>query len=206
MIHVVDIETTGLNQWSNEILTCAIVTLDNDLKEVERNEFRRKPECIAQWSRDAEEVHKITIEQAITFDSGKVFRKNLKEYLLSFGQDSVFVCHSYPMFGKLDLIDYQFIFSEFNRLGDHWWLYKKFPRGNILSTISRRNIYPVESQKLNVWAEFLKIELDHHDAMSDALACAEVFRWQQRNVGSEKGDREGNRRSDFGLFRSATTG
>ena len=198
MIHVIDVETTGLNQWSNEILTCAVVTLDNDLKEVSRNEFRRKPEYSTTWSEEAEAVHRIPWEQANTFPDSKSFRKNLKSHLQSFGSGSVFVCHALPFLSNVDLIDYQFIFSEFNRVGDHFWLYDIFPTGNILSTITRsKKGLPVENQKLDTWAHYLGFDLDHHDAMSDALACAEVYKYRRSMDGF---DRKTNRKCDFGLF------
>ncbi len=201
MIHVVDLETTGLDQWRNEILTCAVVTLDNDLKEVSRNEFKRKPEYPEQWSLDAEAVHGITWDESLAFPNSKNFRQDLKEYLQSFGSKALFVCHALPMYGGLDLIDYQFIFSEFNKVEDHWWLYKVFPTGNVLSTISRsKKGLPVKDQKLSTWAEYLGFELNHHEAMSDALACAEVFKYRSSRDGYREADRIGN----FGLFEHST--
>ena len=110
MIFFVDCETTGTDYWRNEILTKSLVVTDYDLKILEIETFKFRPEFDT-WDRESERIHGITYNEASTFGDKRSAYTDMLEFIESFGSNHMYVCHAFPMFGKLDYFDYQFSFS-----------------------------------------------------------------------------------------------
>ena len=82
MIYAFDIETTGLNCWSNEMITLSMGAYS--LKErtlVDEIEIEFRPEFMNKWDDGAEKIHGITRERAIKFPPREEGRKKLLSFL-----------------------------------------------------------------------------------------------------------------------------
>ncbi len=186
MYAVIDIETTGLDPWRNEILTVSTVILDVMLDEVTRWTGRIRPEHIDYWSDDAQKIHGISKEMAASFDDSRdvldAYISILDEY--STGGYS-FICHALPVRSNIDLFDRNFIFAwmwSHRRRADY---YRLFPEDRMRSTIlkSRKKAqkqWGITSQSLSAWMTLLDIDQSrHHDSEFDAWICAEILRYQE---------------------------
>ncbi len=190
MYAVVDLETTGRDPWRNEILTLCCIVADTNFKEVDRFNGKIKPSYLEQWSEDAENVHKITKQEADTFDNTIDVIDNFISFLNGLhSHEYRFVCHALPFRSSVDLFDRNFIFSWFwsnNRRVDY---YRLFPEDKMISTIIRKRKlaqeqWGIPNQKLSTWIDKLGIDNSkHHEADFDAEVCLKVLEYQQTNQG-----------------------
>ena len=59
----------------------------------------------------------------------------------------------------------------------------------VVNTISlaKKNIVGLKNYKLNTIADYYQLELDHHEALSDAIVCAEIYCNIQKEIGTFTG-------------------
>lgn len=187
MYAVIDIETTGRDNWRNEILQLACIIADKEFNEVARyNEYMR-PNNWGTWDVQAEAVHGISIRKARHFKSQDKCISDFYSFIHEHGGRDipfVFVNHALPLKGIASCFDYKFIFS--------WcWIhdyrdifYKTFPERLAYSTIDKKHKeararWGIENQKLSAWMRKLGIKnTDHHDAIFDASVTLEVLKYQ----------------------------
>jgi len=195
MFAITDLETTGLNPWRNEILTLCTIVVDENLKEIDRVTLNRRPEFLGFWSEEAEKVHKISIDETNDFDDSKTFISKYIKFLRNISPDGgySFVCHAFPFKNKVDLFDFNFVFSLFWQHDRRASFYNLFPEKKLRSTITRNkkdalDNWGVENQKLDTWMDFLNIEkTNHHNAEFDSEVCLEVLKYQLK---AEKNDKD----------------
>ena len=185
-----DGEFTGLDPITNQMLTfCAILTDDN-LNIIDEFYGEMKPETInaKTWTIEAQEVHHITKDMAVMFPPAKTtiirFMKFLKPYLKHGHFD--FVCHALPekfydprrKQTSFPHIDFHFLEWSFRKLGFGYSFNKAFRVEQIESTITvrRKATKSHRGHGLGVVCDELGIELDHHNCISDAKACYEIYK------------------------------
>jgi len=182
-----DIETTGLDPWNREMITMSLSVCDlKEQKEIDAIEIKMRPET-NNWDLGAEKVHKIPQHVAREFPSRKEGRDQILGFMDFYKEDTpqVICCHALDM-GK-GLFDWNFLFAEFFKNGNHYELYKYIH--NVRSTITfaqeiaRLGHVKFENNKLNTLSAHYGIELDHHDAKSDREACQELY-WRFMKEGT----------------------
>jgi len=173
MFSVIDIETTGLNEWKNDIITIGAVVVDDNLDVIKEKEFKMKPDSPHYWSADAEGVHRITLDEALEFPEQEEVISDIIDFLPG---SSTFIYHAMARF------DYRFMFALFWKHEMRAEFYKLFP--NQQSTIDpkhkkARERWQIENQKLDTWAHKLGLKFKHHNSLEDARLCYNVFKYQR---------------------------
>lgn len=205
MFAVTDIETTGVKPWSNEILTLCTIVLDENLDEVDRFNANIKPNYESQWTYEAEQVHGISLKDARLFRTPSVVLNEFVRFLSSFQGPLCFTCHAFPFKSRIDLFDYQFVFSWFWVNEKRTKFYELFGDEYCHSTIIRskneaKALWGVENQKLETWAEKLGWDYSRaHNAEFDTELTCEVLRYQMKQT-ELFGEGKRNRSPNNSLF------
>jgi DNA polymerase III epsilon subunit-like protein len=173
-IAVIDTETTGFTPLNNDIicLSCEIRDLDWSLK----GEFTGyySPQTKKRWSPHAEKVHGFSYEEACSFDHPRVtdikFLNFLKEFKTDDNKPILFVAHDKNGF------DFKFTEWSFRWHDLQYSFFKVFNQEYRVSTVKMGEIAGYPKNKLNIWAERIGFDLDHHEVKSDRIACSKVFK------------------------------
>lgn len=181
---VVDIETTGFSKEKNDLIHFAAVEVDNNYKILRTFEFFSRPKNPQYWNAEAEKIHCISLERAQCFP---YLRKGLIDFLwwLDLHREKFplnFVYH-----GK-NKWDYNFVKAKFLSELLHESFFKAFNEKRLISTVEvAREIIPgMPNYRLNTLCEHFNIPLEHHQAMSDALATARLFRLLKTQFSTEQ--------------------
>lgn len=173
-IAVFDTETTGFSKINNDLisLSCEIRDFDWDLHD--ETTLYAKPTAKKRWSESAEKVHGFSFEQACSFDDPRKTAIKLLHFLKPFKHDRnlpiLFVSHD------LNGFDWGFMEWLYRWQDLQYSFWKVFNYEYRLSTISMARDQGHTENKLNVWADRIGFELDHHEAKSDRIACSKVFK------------------------------
>lgn len=176
-----DIESTGFDWLRNDICSIAMIVTDDSLNI--KSEFYEtvKPDFNKFYSEDAEKIHGFSKSELATFQNPKNLCRNILNFLKEFKSDypQLFISHALRQF------DYRFIEGLFRKQNMQYDLWKIIRQDYQRSTIEEARKAKFTDNKLNAWARFLDINLDHHNALSDTRACYEVDKyllgetWQQ---------------------------
>jgi len=210
---VCDLEFTALDPMRGQIIECALLVIDAVTLEVV-NEFycQVRPEQInaLTWTQRAQDVHKITPQQAMAFTHSRrdfcfALLNFLAPYYFECLEPQPFVCHSLDkgFMGKENFswpyIDFHFLDWAFRYENLELSFWKIINQGRLLSTITmarefglfaRNKITDVngkvsnrKSYKLNLLCPLVGFVLDHHKAMADAYGCLAIMRHCRQNEG-----------------------
>jgi len=177
-LFVCDHETTGFNYWKNEILTTSFGLYNySTLELLDEIELQFKPSNLRNFG--GEEVHGISVSEAITFPEKRESTKKLLDFIEQVDSDhNAFCCHAPYVYGTY--FDWAFMFVHFCKYGLEYRLRKKINKLES-TTIYLRKLrdegkIDFDKPKLNEICEMFGIELKHHDAKSDRLACLEIYK------------------------------
>jgi len=178
----VDLETSGLDLLGCDILTGAIVIDDRDRNTVETFTFKAKPNCKKYFSEEAQRVHGISYEVATGFPHINHALNDIIALLDKYPMNK-FICHalSYSFWSDRDkmkswaYIDHSALQCAFLKHKPEYDFYKNFTRDKRISTIDLAKEVGHDKRRLNKLCEFYGIELQHHEALSDTMACRELY-------------------------------
>lgn len=176
-IFFVDLETTGLDAMRNEILTASISVCDyHTLDQIEEIELTFKPQNLKFWSQEAEAVHGISLQKALTFQD-KIHSTN--ELIRFFKRNSSpfpqpLVSHALNLKGYF--FDQNFLLQHFMRSSQELFFEFRKMAGVSQSTINyAKAIGGFPNYKLSTLCAHFGIPLDHHNAKSDREACQKLY-------------------------------
>lgn len=192
-ILILDVETNGKHPCDS-ILTLSALMHDYESGElIDEIDLQFRP--VGEWNPEAETIHKIPLRRAMQFDdpdqSLKLFDQwcehHSKNKLMALGH------HSLNIGGYFD---WGVLFYTYMKHLSIDVFYKRFSHSEstidfLREAVKQCHIAPIKSRdkagrmrdsyKLNLWANRFNIELDHHDAKSDALACSTIY-WKLRQI------------------------
>lgn len=175
-----DVETTGFDYWNCSIISLACIILEKNPSYKIVGQFLQysRHESDKHWSKDAEKVHNISPSQSLSFKPQKNLCTELLYFLKDFQSDSLDLPFWYH--GK-NKFDYKFIEAMMFKQELYWQWNKVFRIQNVDSThrLAKQNLQ-LKNYQLSTVCEHLGIELNHHEAMSDANACKEIWLEFQR--------------------------
>lgn len=190
---VVDLEFTGLDPITNDVIEIALAALDVNNQVVDTFHSYVAPETINEktWTIKAQEVHGITPHEARKFPERRKVCIDLLYFLAPFkcpnNYPREFICHALPdkFFKKIEkvwswpYIDYFFLEWLYRKENLQYSFFKVFSQDKITSTITmaRELTGQHRGHKLNKWAEIIGFPLDHHKAMSDTLCTVELYKY-----------------------------
>lgn len=201
MIGVIDIETTGVDYWRNEILTLSLGIYSDNQDEIASIELKFRPVRMKYWKDEAEAVHKISKEEAKNFPDANESWGQFFDFIEENVSSPIpFVCHAL-WFGHY--FDRAFLECQMFLTDNHWLLRKYFSKSisthTMCQTLRTHQVYNFEKLSLDVICKHFKIELNHHEAKSDRVACAKVYfkiREKYNEVYEEKCRKEAERERD----------
>jgi len=171
-IYFVDIETTGLDFFRNEILTMSLSVCDRELNQIDEADFCFKPKNEA-WSTEAENIHKITKDIAQLFNESDSEWFRFLSFISKYSKKrDLMVCHALWM-GKY--FDSAFIDAQLE-IRDLLFHKRKYIEATISTISMEKSIEKHQSYSLNNACKRYNIELDHHNAKSDREACQKLFK------------------------------
>lgn len=155
---------------SGDLLQLAIVPYVNGIAEKPFNEFCRPLGNV--WSKHAEKVHKISKREAMGFQHPSELAEKLAEFLSRY-DDVMFSALGHNHKGDKEYTerlvrDYKLINEWHKRIKINWKDSK-----TMAQKLKAR--VPVKNHQLATIAKFFKVEIDAHDALSDARAAAEIY-------------------------------
>ncbi|WP_372368676.1 3'-5' exonuclease [Candidatus Uabimicrobium sp. HlEnr_7] len=149
----IDFETA--NNRKTSICSCGIITI-KDGQIIEKKHFLIRPKVLEFYKRNTQ-IHGITkddVKDQPTFD--KIWPE-IKTYI----NNELVVAHN----ASFDLGVLKAVLDQYHL---------DYPNIEYLCTVqlARKTIKDSDNHKLNTLAEYFGIDLKHHDALSDAQACA----------------------------------
>lgn len=179
----IDIETTGLTPWKYSPIAMAFIVCDEDLHVREEIvAYSRPMHDREMWNEDAAKIHGIDIDEAYRYPTSDIVSKEIYAKIMSHGKYNNFICHAQPVKGAYSTFDYKHLFAWFWANDMRAEFYQMFGPAESTQSMQRKitlEKYGIESQRLDVWAKKLNLDLDHHNAKSDALACREIYKFQK---------------------------
>jgi len=173
---VFDIETTGTNVYEAEIITGYFLSCDPVTFAI-RGEFELKCQPW-RWSYEAQEIHGITKEEASKWPLFREVYDKLLSWLRSQEAAEIWMHTNAKMYGKLTYFDYAVLRLRMMDMGDE--PYFEIERLKPYSTHSLAKVLQpqlaFEGFSLDSICKSLNIDLNHHDAKSDALACHQIIK------------------------------
>lgn len=176
VIFFVDLETSGFDVLRNEILTASISVCDyKSLEQIEKISLEFKPEHLKFWSEDAEKVHGITPQKAVTFQDKKQSSREMAAFFKKYKKEGTqpIVSHAKRFMGAY--FDQNFLLHHFMQYD--WYFEFRRICGISQSTIDyTRTIVTLENYRLSTVAKYFNIPLNHHNVESDREACEQIYR------------------------------
>jgi DNA polymerase III epsilon subunit-like protein len=178
----IDTETTGFDSLRNQVLTLACYVTDEDYNILGEHygEFRPDGARDIVWSDDAEKVHGISWERAMSFPSLKDSCSQFIDFIKAHGE-LTFVAHNMPY-------DRRMLKGTFCRVDGHFDLYQLFPKHeDTIKLLKDAGLISGKSKSLGGVCKELGIEHNHHDARSDAFVLIEIHKRckQKKNMGND---------------------
>lgn len=165
LLSFTDVETTGFDSFRNQVITLSTFITDSSYKIINEFHGRFRPEGKKDlvWSTGAEDVHKISWEEAMEFPTVLEESQRYIEWLHSIDNDLEFVAHNMPydrrmIRGTLFRNDLHFPFNLKHReFSDTAQMIKKVMPSDL------------KSRSLGNVCTYYGIDHNHHDAKSDAF-------------------------------------
>lgn len=166
MRHYLDIESSGLNYWTNSIISLAwIITDDNNDKVAEFYDECAPDKGSKVWNMEAEKIHKFTeIDQRKKQPALDMCKKLLEFWKVNKVTDANIRYHANANF------DTRHLFAMFFKAMEHNYydLYKYINPSDHVNTIPLvKSKISLKSYSLDSIANYLNIPLAHHNALSD---------------------------------------
>lgn len=175
-----DLETTGLDLNGACWITGSFGKLDpKTLETVDELELKSRP---YHWDEEARRIHRIPHYKAMEFPERKETLDRLIDWLPK-DRRFAFLCHASDSQFDTKIkqkvnahFDFAMIKADFIFQERYYDFYKYFDHKKIISTVTIARERKLESAKLDDLCRHFNINLDHHEAKSDRLACESILR------------------------------
>lgn len=172
---ILDLETTGTNVFDAEIITGYFIKVDLNFNIISEYHLKSQPR---KWSYEAEAVHGIKREETISWPAWNQVYNDLLDWLEAYETNEAWMHTNAKMFGKLTYFDHAILRLRMGDMGDvpYFLIEKIRPYSTHSLAKVLQNHFQFEGFSLDLICKRLGIELKHHDAKSDALACLEIIK------------------------------
>tara|TARA_Y100000310_G_scaffold243676_1_gene248234 strand:- start:12352 stop:12927 length:576 start_codon:yes stop_codon:yes gene_type:complete len=167
-----DGEFTNWDKLGGDLITWAFVEILEDLTLGRKMNWEIQGTSLKYWSKEAEEVHGISYWQASSFPERRSQLISIMNWLLPI-KDFFPIQLVYHGNGNLDP---EWLRMTFFKEDIETSYQKAFAKESISTLkLARENLKQLPNHKLDTIADHYNIKLDHHEALSDAIACAEIY-------------------------------
>ena len=191
-ILIFDVETNGKHPCDSMLTLSGILHDYKSGEQIDQIDLQFKPE--GEWNFEAQDIHQITYREAIKFPSADKSLRKFCHWLDKHIEKPIALGHhSLNIGGYFDWGVLQYTFMKHLNVTE---FYNRFTHSEstidfLKEAVKERLLDPIkakdkagklrQSYKLNLWANRFNIELDHHNAQSDAKACSIIY-WKLRNL------------------------
>ena len=154
---------------SGELLQLSIVPIIDGIKGEPFNEYCKPLTHV--WNNHAEKVHGISKKRAATFQHPEKLAEKLIAYLEEF--DCMFTPVGHNCKGDKNYIDR--LLSDYGYMNKWSQTVKVKWHDTMEIAKKKKSIICTKNYKLDTLCKFLKIDINAHDALSDANATAELY-------------------------------
>lgn len=181
-----DCEFTCFDRYAGDVIAVGMVQILDDYTIGKEAVFYSRPRSHKYFTEGAREIHKISYFKAQTFPEPKECCENINSWVneCNNGEPLAMVFHGN---GGLD---WKHLEAHFQKEDMLHLFYSIFPEHRIESTLSmaRENLKNIQEPTIikpdgklvtkyslpNI-SQFYDIELNHHDPLSDARTCAQIY-------------------------------
>ena len=173
---IFDLETTGTNVYEAEIITGYFLACDPVTFAI-RGEFELKCQPW-RWSYEAQKIHGITKEEASKWPLFREVYDKLLSWLRSQEAAEIWMHSNAKMYGKLTYFDYTVLRLRMMDMGDLPYFEIQRLRPYSAHSLAKvlQDRFAFEGFSLNNICKTLNIDLNHHNAKSDTLACHQIIK------------------------------
>lgn len=178
---VIDFETTGFCPIRNDIISMGLVVVDDKLKVIDTLYLKFKPDIYKWMNEDnvATNVHGFKLSEMVFFPERRVSLIQLLNFLKKYKCP---LNNTRPLFyHALNGFDYLFLEWAFRKEDLNYSLWKVFDYPTSHSTVLLARSLGYEGNKLDQWASRLNEKFNHHDALDDAMMCAKLIQYINKN-------------------------
>lgn len=191
---VTDLETSGSCPINNGIISFVMIVIDENYNIVDEFQYRVRPPflSVSNWSKGAEEKHKITYEEVLTYPSNRQFCYDflcwIKKYKNKYNFPLPFVCHANRKRAYIPdrkefiepWFDYTFLQWAMIKENYEYSFYKVFNHQNLISTLEMAREKGFKGNSLDKWAKKLNLPLKHHDAYEDTFVTVNLYEYLKK--------------------------
>lgn len=173
MRNYLDVESTGLNYWTNSVISLAWIITDDANDVVDKIYLECAPDKGSKvWTKEAEEVHKISESQARLFKPALIACHDLLKFF-----EKNKIVNGVIRYHANANFDTRMLFAMFMKEMQHNYydIYKFISPNehqNTIKLIKERIKLP--SYSLDEIAKFLGINFNHHNALSDTECLVNI--------------------------------
>lgn len=179
-----DVETTGLNNYKNDIIQLACL-VEKEGKIVEEKEFRMRPFDLNAVEQEALNVNGRTLEEIKAWPDPKQAFRELISFLGNHVSKYDRADKFYPAGFNVNF-DVGFLKNFFKKNGDNyfgsWFNYKYIDPLQLVFVLEYCGECRFPNNRLGTLCQELGIEIKAHDAMSDIKATYELMKKLRENM------------------------
>lgn len=174
---VIDVETSGRSPWYHDMISLGLVIVNEDLNIIDRFYGLCSPWNPKSFNHETSAIHGFSLDYLMTQQSPKSLAVQALTFLNKYrNKERIEYMNIYHH--SLNRFDFKFFDNFFLKTELEFSFRKMFHRDFQFSTIEMGRELGVMDNKLSSWATLLNINLDHHNALSDAEACAIILKHQ----------------------------
>jgi DNA polymerase III epsilon subunit-like protein len=174
---IADIESSGFCPIRNDVISLGLIVADQSLNKVDEIYLKFRPDIYKGVSGEnvASHVHGFLLSEMVLFPDRRDSLIDLLMFLKKYKDKDN---HPQPfLFHALKGFDYFFLEWCFRKENAEYSFYKVFDMKKIYSSIELARSLNYQGNKLSEWASRLNLKFNHHNALSDADMCLNVFKF-----------------------------
>ena len=189
-----DVETSGKDPFTNDIISGSMILTDKDFNELDVLTFKSRPEGTTWDQEAADNSHKIKLTEAILYPHPLETIEKIDNFLSNWHEPG----NPYiPMFfhattndvwerneeGKaiglriIKNFDWAFYVAMYWKWNKTPMLFKFFSDQLLVPTVRLGRIAGFKRNRLNQWSERIGFDLKHHEDLSDTRGCMAVHKY-----------------------------
>ena len=181
----IDTEFTSFDKIAGDLIVIGLVEILEDYTLGREQVFYSRPRSPKYYTEGAQKVHGISYFKAVKFPEPRKACIDILKWLAPLKEQFPLTVVNHAN-GALDFKWLEQLMRN-NDLDTSFW--RAFNEELVINTIkmAKENLVGLKNNKLNTIAEHYMIELNHHEALSDARACAEIYCNIKQEIGTYSG-------------------
>jgi DNA polymerase III epsilon subunit-like protein len=176
MFYIVnDVETSGRHRWWHDVVSCGLVVLDHNLNIIDKFYEECCPWYVKNFDHETVDIHGLSLNYLMRQQSSYQMCINILHFLDRYREKDRIVYRPF-IYHALNRFDFNFMDNLFLKNGLEFSIRKMFHRHHSFSTIRMARQLGYENNDLKSWASRIGEHLDHHNALSDTILTAKIFR------------------------------